>query len=394
MTLTATPIPRTLNMSMVGVRDLSVIETPPANRYPIQTYVMEQNGRTLATAIEREMARGGQTFYLHNRVEDIERVVAMIESLVPEARVAFVHGKMTETQLEGILVDFINGEYDVLVTTTIIETGVDIPNANTLFVENADHMGLSQLYQLRGRVGRSNNLAYAYFTYPGTRTLNEESEKRLEAIRDFTELGSGFKIAMRDLSIRGAGDLLGQSQHGFINSVGYDLYMQMLNEAVAEKQGKGKKKQSDAELDLQVEAYLPNDYVPDGPQKIEIYQRIRKSDKPEQFDEITDDLVDRFGELPLAAEQLIMVGRLKAAADRAGVASIKRMPRQPQMLETKFTDESPVTLEGLQTQLKAHKLAGQIKNQGDIARLQIALQPNQKPMVWLKQLTDFFTSLV
>lgn len=394
LTLTATPIPRTLNMSMVGVRDLSVIETPPANRYPIQTYVMEQNGRTLETAIEREMARGGQTFYLHNRVEDIERVVAMIESLVPEARVAFVHGKMTETQLEGILVDFINGEYDVLVTTTIIETGVDIPNANTLFVENADHMGLSQLYQLRGRVGRSNNLAYAYFTYPGTRTLNEESEKRLEAIRDFTELGSGFKIAMRDLSIRGAGDLLGQSQHGFINSVGYDLYMQMLNEAVAEKQGKGKKKQSDAELDFQVEAYLPNDYVPDGPQKIEIYQRIRKSDKPEQFDEITDDLVDRFGELPLAAEQLIMVGRLKAAADRAGVASIKRMPRQPQMLETKFTDESPVTLEGLQTQLKAHKLAGPIKNQGDIARLQIALQANQKPMVWLKQLTDFFTSLV
>ena len=394
LTLTATPIPRTLNMSMVGVRDLSVIETPPANRYPIQTYVMEQNGRTLATAIEREMARGGQTFYLHNRVEDIERVVAMIESLVPEARVAFVHGKMTETQLEGILVDFINGEYDVLVTTTIIETGVDIPNANTLFVENADHMGLSQLYQLRGRVGRSNNLAYAYFTYPGTRTLNEESEKRLEAIRDFTELGSGFKIAMRDLSIRGAGDLLGQSQHGFINSVGYDLYMQMLNESVAEKQGKGKKKQSDAELDFQVEAYLPNDYVPDGPQKIEIYQRIRKSDKPEQFDEITDDLVDRFGELPLAAEQLIMVGRLKAAADRAGVASIKRMPRQPQMLETKFTDESPVTLEGLQTQLKAHKLAGPIKNQGDIARLQIALQANQKPMVWLKQLTDFFTSLV
>ncbi|KRN78053.1 transcription-repair coupling factor [Weissella minor] len=393
LTLTATPIPRTLNMSMVGVRDLSVIETPPANRYPIQTYVMEQNGRTLASAVEREMARGGQTFYLHNRVEDIERVVAMIESLVPDARVAFVHGKMTETQLEGILVDFINGEYDVLVTTTIIETGVDIPNANTLFVENADHMGLSQLYQLRGRVGRSNNLAYAYFTYPGTRTLNEESEKRLEAIRDFTELGSGFKIAMRDLSIRGAGDLLGQSQHGFINSVGYDLYMQMLNDAVAQKQGKRKQKTSDAELDLQVEAYLPTDYVPDGPQKIEIYQRIRKSTKPAQFDEIEDDLVDRFGDLPLAAEQLIMVGRLKAAADSVGVESLKRTARQPQMLTLKFTAQAPIDGDKLKKAFQDQRIAGQVKQQATPVQAQIAIQPKQKALDWLKQLRDLFTSL-
>ncbi|KRN30502.1 transcription-repair coupling factor [Weissella halotolerans] len=392
LTLTATPIPRTLNMAMVGVRDLSVIETAPANRYPIQTYVMEQNGRTIANAIEREMDRGGQTFYLHNRVEDIEKVVAMLESLVPNARVAYVHGKMSEAQLEGILVDFINGEYDVLVTTTIIETGVDIPNANTLVVENADHMGLSQLYQLRGRVGRSNNLAYAYFTYPGTRTLNEESEKRLSAIRDFTELGSGFKIAMRDLSIRGAGDLLGQSQHGFINTVGYDLYMQMLKEAVAAKQGQQteKKKRTDAELNLQVEAYLPQDYVADGPQKIDLYQRVRRATKAAQFDEIEDDLLDRFGELPLAAQHLVLVGRLKAAADRAGVTMIKRDAATNTLLVT-FADEW-VTSQELQAVLTELKVRGQVKVSRNVS-LVIPIQPKDTPAAWLHQLTQVLNQL-
>ena len=392
LTLTATPIPRTLNMAMVAVRDLSVIETPPANRYPIQTYVMEQNGRVIANAIEREMARGGQTFYLHNRVADIENVAGMIQSLVPEAQVAYIHGQMTETQMEGILVDFINGEYDVLVTTTIIETGVDIPNANTLFVENADYMGLAQLYQLRGRVGRSNNVAYAYFTYPGTRSLNEESEKRLTAIRDFTELGSGFKIAMRDLSIRGAGDLLGQSQHGFINAVGYDLYTQMLQEAVAAKQGK-QTKRFDSELDLQVEAYLPTSYVADGPQKIDLYQRIRKATKEEQFAEITDDLVDRFGDIPAATDRLLMVSRLKAVADQVGVAQIKRTINQPMIVTISFDKQAQVTREQVQQAMVTTKTRGQIKV-NDPVLFAMAIQPKQTDDEWLQGLMQFLTALL
>ncbi|APS40963.1 Transcription-repair coupling factor [Weissella jogaejeotgali] len=392
LTLTATPIPRTLNMAMVAVRDLSVIETPPANRYPIQTYVMEQNGRVIANAIEREMARGGQTFYLHNRVADIEKVAGMIQSLVPEAQVAYIHGQMTETQMEGILVDFINGEYDVLVTTTIIETGVDIPNANTLFVENADYMGLAQLYQLRGRVGRSNNVAYAYFTYPGTRSLNEESEKRLTAIRDFTELGSGFKIAMRDLSIRGAGDLLGQSQHGFINAVGYDLYTQMLQEAVAAKQGK-QTKRFNSELDLQVEAYLPTNYVADGPQKIDLYQRIRKATKEEQFAEITDDLVDRFGDIPASANRLLMVSRLKAVADQVGVAQIKRTINQPMIVTISFDKQAQVTREQVQQAMATTKTRGQIKV-NDPVLFAMAIQPKQTDDEWLQSLMQFLTALL
>ncbi|QBO37455.1 transcription-repair coupling factor [Periweissella cryptocerci] len=324
LTLTATPIPRTLHMSMLGVRDLSVIETPPSNRYPIQTYVMEQSGAVIADAIEREMSRDGQIFYLHNRVNDIEKVSAYLNTLVPDARIAYAHGQMSESQLEGIIYDFINGEYDVLVSTTIIETGVDIPNANTLVIENADHMGLAQLYQLRGRVGRSSRVAYAYFTYPQNRVLNEESEKRLEAIRDFTELGSGFKIAMRDLSIRGAGNLLGSKQSGFIDSVGYDLYTQMLNDAVAAKRGDKQTNKTDAEVDLGLEAYLPNEYVNDQAQKIELYKRIRQSETDPQFEEVEDDLLDRFGEYPDQVKNLLRLSRMKVAADHALVEKIKR----------------------------------------------------------------------
>jgi transcription-repair coupling factor (superfamily II helicase) len=385
LTLTATPIPRTLNMAMVGLRDLSVIETPPANRYPIQTYVMEQNNRILASAIEREMARGGQTYILHNRVEDIAKVASLIETLVPTARVGYIHGQMTEAQMEGILVDFINREYDVLVTTTIIETGVDIPNANTLYVENADHMGLAQLYQIRGRVGRSSNIAYAYFTYPGTRTLNEESEKRLAAIRDFTELGSGFKIAMRDLSIRGAGDLVGSQQSGFINTVGYELYTQLLREAVAARRGHRQVQLFDAELDLQVEAYLPQDYVPDGPQKIDLYQRIRKSTREEQFQEITDDLFDRFGDLPATVERLLVVGRLKAVADRAGVKQIKHNFVRPNVLVATFDDKSPVTGDQLTTALQTSDLRGQVKTTNPL-KVEISIQPAMTVDDWLASL--------
>ena len=322
LTLTATPIPRTLNMSMLGVRDLSVIETAPVNRYPIQTYVMEQDYQVIANGIRREMERGGQVFYLHNRVKDIEKKAAALQALVPEARIIYIHGQMTENQMEKILMDFIHGDYDVLVTTTIIETGVDIPNANTLFAEDADRMGLAQLYQLRGRVGRSSRVAYAYFMYKPDKVLTEVSEKRLEAIKDFTELGSGFKIAMQDLAIRGAGNLLGKQQHGFIDSVGYDLYTQMLNEAVARKRGIKPEEKTDATINLDVEAYIPQSYIDDEQQKIEIYKRIRQFKNFDQYQEVQDDLIDRFGDYPDEVSNLLEIGLLKMYADRALVDQI------------------------------------------------------------------------
>src|SRR5690625_703132 len=269
LTLTATPIPRTLHMSLLGVRDLSVIERPPENRFPVQTYVVESSPTLIREAIEREMARGGQVYYLHNRVDTIEKKAQEIADIVDGARIAVAHGQMNETELENIMIAFLEGDYDVLVSTTIIETGVDIPNVNTLIVGNADHMGLSQLYQLRGRVGRSNRIAYAYFTYQKDKILSEVAEKRLQAIKEFTELGSGFKIAMRDLSIRGAGNLLGAEQHGFIDSVGFDLYSEMLKESIEKKklnQTHSEEKAINPELNLAIEAYLPDDYISDSKQ--------------------------------------------------------------------------------------------------------------------------------
>lgn len=324
LTLTATPIPRTLHMSMLGVRDLSVIETPPANRYPVQTYVMEMNSGVVGEAIQREMARGGQVFYLHNRVSTIEQRADELQQLVPDARIGYAHGQMTEVQLESILYQFIQGEYDLLVTTTIIETGVDIPNVNTLIVEDADHMGLSQLYQLRGRVGRSSRIAYAYFMHQPNKVLTEVSEKRLQAIKDFTELGSGFKIAMRDLAIRGAGNLLGQQQHGFIDSVGFDLYSQMLEEAVARKRGNKAQHKTVVEMDLSIDAYLPGSYVEDERQKIELYKRIRQFSSDDDYVELQDELIDRFGDYPQEVSDLLSVGLLKMYSEQALVEGIKR----------------------------------------------------------------------
>ncbi|MDZ7834109.1 MAG: transcription-repair coupling factor [Alkalibacterium sp.] len=324
LTLTATPIPRTLHMSMLGVRDLSVIETPPANRYPVQTYVMEMNSPVVQESIQREMARGGQVFYLHNRVSTIEQRADELQKLVPEARIAHAHGQMSENQLENVLYQFVQGEFDLLVTTTIIETGVDIPNVNTLIVEDADRMGLSQLYQLRGRVGRSSRIAYAYFMHQPNKVLTEVSEKRLQAIKDFTELGSGFKIAMRDLAIRGAGNLLGQQQHGFIDSVGFDLYSQMLSEAVARKRGDKTQVKTNVEMDLSVDAYLPGTYVEDERQKIELYKRIRQFSSEDDFVELQDELIDRFGDYPQAVSDLLTVGLLKMYSETALIANIKR----------------------------------------------------------------------
>lgn len=323
LTLTATPIPRTLHMSMLGIRDLSVIETPPTNRYPVQTFVMETNPQVIRDAVLREIERGGQAYYLYNRVETIELKVSELQELIPEASIGFVHGQMSEVRLENTLLDFINGVYDVLVTTTIIETGVDIPNANTLFIENADYMGLSTLYQLRGRVGRSNRIAYSYLFYKPDKSLTEVSEKRLDAIKGFTELGSGFKIAMRDLSIRGAGNLLGSSQSGFIDSVGFELYSQLLEEAIAKKQNRVQAKQgTHAEISLGIDAYLPFDYIQDERQKIEIYKRIRQIDGPEIYQELQEELIDRFGEYPDAVAYLLEIALLKSYADKVFVENI------------------------------------------------------------------------
>ena len=325
LTLTATPIPRTLHMSMLGIRDLSVIETPPTNRYPVQTYVLEQNDRVIRDAVLREMDRGGQVYYLYNKVDTIEKKVSELQELIPEASIGFVHGQMSEIRLENTLLDFIEGQYDILVTTTIIETGVDIPNANTLFIENADHLGLSTLYQLRGRVGRSNRIAYAYLMYRPDKSLTEVSEKRLEAIKGFTELGSGFKIAMRDLSIRGAGNLLGSSQSGFIDSVGFELYSQLLEEAIAKKNGTDKKREKgNAELILQIDAYLPHDYISDERHKIEIYKRIRQIDNRVNYEELQDELIDRFGEYPDVVAYLLEISLAKAYLDKVFVNRVER----------------------------------------------------------------------
>lgn len=344
LTLTATPIPRTLHMSMLGVRDLSVIETPPSNRFPVQTYVMEHNFALVREAIEREMARGGQVFYLYNRVEDMTRKVDEIRELVPEAKVAFAHGQMGESALESIILSFLEGEYDVLVTTTIIETGIDIPNVNTLIVHDADKMGLSQLYQLRGRVGRSNRVAYAYFLYQRDKVLTEVAENRLQAIKEFTELGSGFKIAMRDLSIRGAGNLLGSQQHGFIDSVGFDLYSQMLQEAIEEKKtGVAKQELLDVEVSLQVNAYLPESYIRDGFQKIQMYKRVKSVDSEEDYGELVDEMTDRFGDLPYEADLLLRIARMKVWARSAGVESIKQ---QRSVIEIRLSPEGTAKTDG------------------------------------------------
>ncbi len=324
LTLTATPIPRTLHMSMLGVRDLSVIETPPENRFPVQTFVLEWSPALVKEVIERELARGGQVYFLYNQVKNIRQMADQISMLVPEARVAVGHGQLEENELERVMLDFLDAEYDVLVSTTIIETGVDIPNVNTLIIYDADKMGLSQLYQLRGRVGRSNRIAYAYFTYQRDKVLSEVAEKRLQAIKEFTELGSGFKIAMRDLAIRGAGNLLGAEQHGFIASVGFDLYSQMLKEAIEDRRGEKKVEEvvTNPVIELPIDAYLPDAYITDSMQKIEMYKKFASVRTLEQELILEEEIEDRFGELPGAVWNLLAVTKLKAYAIMYRVESV------------------------------------------------------------------------
>ncbi|MCX7711973.1 MAG: transcription-repair coupling factor [Clostridia bacterium] len=324
LTLTATPIPRTLHMSLVGIRDISVIEDPPEERYPVQTYVMEHNPDVIRDAILREMSRKGQVFYLYNQVRTIHLKTSEIQALVPDARVAAAHGQMDEKQLEEIMMSFINGEYDVLVCTTIIESGLDMPNVNTIIVEDADKMGLAQLYQIRGRVGRSNRLAYAYITYKKDKVLSEVAEKRLNAIREFTELGSGFKIAMRDLEIRGAGNLLGPEQHGQMETVGYEMYCKLLDEAVRELKGEpAAAEEAEITIDINISAYIDDSYINSEIQKIEMYKKIASIHDEQDVMDIEDELVDRFGEMPKPVRNLIKIAHLKTLARDCGFVSVQ-----------------------------------------------------------------------
>ncbi len=324
LTLTATPIPRTLHMSLVGVRDTSLLETPPENRFPVQTYVLEEDPLLIREAIRRELGRDGQVYYVHNRVADLDNVAMWIRGLVPEARIIIAHGQMREEELEQIMLDFIDGAYDVLVCTTIIESGLDITNVNTLIVREANHFGLAQLYQLRGRVGRANRLAYAYFTFRKDRVLNEVAEKRLSAIREFTEFGSGYKIAMRDLEIRGAGNLLGAEQHGHIAAVGFDLYCRLLEEAVREARGQNEEQPVETVVELPVEAYIPNEFISDSNQKVEVYRRMASLQRSGNIADLEEELVDRFGDLPQAVQNLLRISQIRVMAGHLKIKSVNK----------------------------------------------------------------------
>lgn len=339
LTLSATPIPRTLHMSLTGVRDISVIETPPEERYPIQTYVVEQNDQLIRDAIMRELSRDGQVYFVYNRVENIEKIAAYIQKLVPEGNVTVVHGQMTERQLEKEMMDFMSKKYNILVCTTIIETGIDIQNVNTIIILNSDKMGLSQLYQLRGRVGRANRIAYAYLLYTKDKILTEVAEKRLKALRDFTELGSGFKIAMRDLEIRGAGNLMGSAQHGHMASIGYDLYCRMLEDAVKLIKGEIESEPIETTIDLKIDAYIPSTYIEDEIQKIEIYKKIATIENIDDYNEIKEELEDRYSSIPETVYNLMDIAYIKSKANSIQVEEIKETDKY---VEFKFKQKEDI----------------------------------------------------
>ena len=343
LTLTATPIPRTLNMSLVGIRDMSILEEAPQDRRPIQTFVMEFNEEMVREAIVRELNRGGQVYYVHNRVIDLASTAAMVSALIPDARVAFAHGQMSERELEDIMHDFIQGDIDVLISTTIIETGLDIPNVNTIIIDDSNRYGLAQLYQLRGRVGRSSRTAYAFLMYSKRTVLSDVAEKRLEAIREYTDLGSGFKISMRDLEIRGAGNLLGMKQHGHMEAVGFELYCKMLNDAVLEAKGEKKEEEDfDTLADLDVNAYLPTEYIVNEVQKLDMYQKIASIKGKVDCEEFRDELKDRFGELPRSAEMLLRVALLRARAKKLYITEIRGGQGK---IKISFLQNAPVKVE-------------------------------------------------
>ena len=322
LSMTATPIPRTLHMSIVGIRDMSCLYEPPQNRRPVQTYVLEYDNEVIKEAITKELERGGQVFYLYNRTESIARKANEISELVPEAKVGFAHGKISGKELEDIMLDFINKEINVLVCTTILESGIDIPNANTIIVEDADRLGLAQLYQIRGRVGRSDKQAYAYITYKRDKLINEVAEKRLKAIKEFTEFGSGFKIAMRDLEIRGAGSLIGEMQHGHMEQVGYDTYCKLLDEVVKEMKGIDIEEDIDITIDINVSSFIPDSYIENGSQKIEVYQNIALCKNEEDLKNIQEDIIDRFGKMPKEVYNLLEIARIKNMCKNLGITKI------------------------------------------------------------------------
>ena len=324
LTMTATPIPRTLHMAMTSVRDMSVLAEPPENRYPVQTFVLEYNENVILDAVRNELSRGGQVFYLYNRVDGIYQKANRIKEMIPGINIAVGHGRMNEDELEEIMYDMAEGRTDVLVCTTIIETGLDIPNANTMIIENADRMGLAQLYQLRGRVGRSNRAAYAYLTYRPDSILSEVASKRLRAIKEFTEFGSGFRIAMRDLEIRGAGNILGGEQHGHMDSVGYDMYCKLLQDSINKAKGIETKSDVHTTMDIEVNAYLPESYIQSGNQRIDMYKKIAAIENEEDRREIEDELIDRYGDIPKCVMNIISAAYLKARAEKLGIEEISQ----------------------------------------------------------------------
>ena len=380
LTLSATPIPRPLTMAMSGIRDLSTIEQPPIERQPVETFVLEYNDVILAEAMKKELARGGQVYYLHNRVDNIESCAAHVSQMVPGARIGIAHGKMTEEELNPVWQHLLNGEIDILVCTTLIETGIDVRNCNTLIIEDADRMGLAQLYQIRGRVGRSGRKAYAYFTFRRDKTLSDIAQKRLSAIREFTAFGSGFRIAMRDLQIRGAGSLLGHSQHGHMEAVGYDLYVKMLGQAIARAKGEPiQRDKSECLVDLRVDAYIPEKYIADGPGRIEAYKRIAAIQTPEDAADVLDELIDRYGDPPPSVSDLVNVSLVRVQATAVGVYEVTQK-KDTLVLQVETLDVPMIR--GLLVAFNGRVTAGA----GSKPYLSVTLQKDEKPLELLQSI--------
>ncbi|NMA03442.1 MAG: transcription-repair coupling factor, partial [Clostridiales bacterium] len=342
LTLTATPIPRTLHMSMIGIRDVSVIEEPPDERFPVQTYVLAYNESVVADAITREISRGGQVYYVYNRVQNIHKVANQLAQLVPQGRIAIAHGQMSERQLERVMLDYMSGEYDILVSTTIIETGLDISNVNTIIILDADKLGLSQLYQLRGRVGRSFRQGYAYLMYEKDKILSEVAEKRLKTIKEFTEFGAGFKIAMRDLEIRGAGNLLGGEQHGHMAAIGYDLYVKLLEETVRQLKGDHIEEFEDTIIEINIDAYIPEEYIKNQAHKIEIYKKIASIRNIDDMYKIEEEIRERFGSIPVNTQNLLVISYIKSIARPFKITAITQNGKS---IRIQFKDDSMIDAE-------------------------------------------------
>jgi transcription-repair coupling factor (superfamily II helicase) len=384
LTLSATPIPRTLNMALSGIRDMSAIEEAPQDRHPVQTYVLEHDWGVIADAIRKEMRRGGQIYYLHNRVETIDSTAARIASLIPDVKIGIGHGKMEEDELSQVWERLLNHDIDVLVCTTIIETGVDVPNCNTLIIEDADRMGLSQLHQIRGRVGRSARRAFAYFTFKTGKVLTDVATKRLSAIREFTEFGSGFQIALRDLEIRGAGNILGSQQHGHMEAVGYDMYLKLLNEAVLEEKGEAAPVDYECMVDIQISAHIPDDYIESSNQRLEIYRRIADIRGDDDVSDVLDELIDRFGEPPQAVKSLVDVALVRNMAAQLGIKEISQRSNVV-MLFADNIDFKAVS--GLVAKLRGRVMV----SMGQKPYISVKLASNQSPVDAIREALNILT---